>query len=103
MLAIEVAVFLPEQVASVPAVAEDGTKLVVAGVEEFGDIGGEGLDALPVVRPSWHEEVLADFLAVEMEVGYAQRGPVEGGLPDRTGRSEGLSQIRARLPARGFP
>ena len=42
-------------------------------------------------------------LAVEMEVGHAQRGPVEGGLPDRTGKSEGLSQIRARLPARGFP
>ena len=68
MLAIEVAVFLPEQVATVPTVAENGAELVGAGAEEFGDIDREGLDSATIVGPARHEVIPSDFLAVEVEV-----------------------------------
>ena len=36
-------------------------------------------------------------LVVEVEVGHAQRGPVEGGLPDRARKKEGFLQKWAGL------
>jgi hypothetical protein len=76
VLTIEVAVLLPEEVAAVPAVAENGAELVGARLKEFGDIGRECLNALSVVGPAWHEEISSDFLAVEVEVRDAESGPV---------------------------
>jgi len=83
VLAIEVAIFLPEQVAAVPAVAEDGAELVRAGLKKFGDIGREDLNALSVVRPAWHEEIPSDSLAVKVKFSHAQCGPVQGGSVKR--------------------
>ena len=103
VLAIEVAIFLPEKIAAVPAVAEDGAKLVGAGLKEFGDIGGKDLNALPVVRPSWHEEVATDFLAVKVKFSDAQRCPVQGGTADGLWKEERFPQKGACLPAGGFP
>ena len=103
MLAKEVAVFLPEQVAGVPAVAENGAEPVGAGLKKFGGIGREDLNALPVVRPSWHEEIPSDFLAVEVKFSDAQRGPVQGGFPDWAGKRERFPQKGAGLAAGSFP
>ena len=103
VLTIEVAVLLPEEVAAIPAVAENGGELVGAGLKEFGDIGREDLNALSVVRPAWHEEILSDFLAVKMKFSDAQCGPVKGGFTDWAGKRERFPQKGAGLAAGGFP
>ena len=103
VLAIEVAVFLPEEVAAVPAVAENGAKLVGAGLKEFGDIGGKDLNALSVVRPAWHEEVATDFLTVKVKFGDAQRGPVQGGTAYGLWKKERFPKKGAWLFSSGFP
>lgn len=103
MLAIEVAVFLPEQVAAVPAVAEDGAEPVGAGLQEFGDIGREDLNALPVVRPAGHKEIASDFLVVKVKFGDAQCGPVQGGTADGLWKEERFPQKGAGLFSSGFP
>ena len=102
VLAIEVAIFLPEKIAAVPAVAEDGAKLVVAGMKEFGDIGREDLNALSVVRPAGHEEISSDFLAVKVKFGDAQCGPVQGGTVDGLWKEERFPQKGAWLFSGGF-
>ena len=103
MLAIEVAIFLPEKIAAVPAVAENGAEPVWAGAEEFGHIDGEGLDSATIVRPSWHEEVSSDFLAVKVKFSDAQRGPVQSGTADGLWKEERFSQKGAGLFSGGFP
>ena len=103
MLAIEVAIFLPEKIAAVPAVAEDGAKLVVAGMKEFGDIGREDLNALSVVRPAGHEEISSDFLAVKVKFSEAQCGPVQGGTADGLWKKERFPKKGAGLFSGGFP
>ena len=102
VLAIEVAIFLPEEVAAVPAVAQDGAKLVGAGLKEFGDIGGKDLNALPVVRPAGHEEISSDFLAVKVKFGEAQCGPVQGGTADGLWKKERFPKKGAGLFSSGF-
>ena len=42
-------------------------------------------------------------LAVEIEVGHTQRGPVEGGFPDWAGKRERFPQKGAGLFPGGFP
>lgn len=103
MLAIEVAIFLPEKIAAVPAVAEDGTEPVGAGLKEFSDIGREDLNALPVVGPAGHKEVSSDFLAVEVELRDAEGGPMKGGAADGFQKEEGFPQKGAWLFPGGFP
>ena len=102
MLAIEVAIFLPEKVTTVPAVAENGAESVGAGLEEFGDIGREDLNALSVVRPAWHEEVATDFLTVKVKFSDAQCGPVQGGTADGLWKEERFPQKGAWLFSGGF-
>jgi len=102
VLAIEVAVFLPEQIATAPTVAENGAELVGAGAEEFGDIDGEGLDSATIVGPAGHEKIPSDFLAVKVKFSDAQRGPVQGGFTDWAGKRERFPQKGAGLAAVGF-
>ncbi len=103
MLAIEVAVFLPEQIATVPTVAEDGAEPVGTGAEEFGDIDGEGLDSATIVGPTRHEKIPSDFLAVEVEVRDAESGPMKGGFTDWAGKRERFPQKGAGLFSGGSP
>ena len=42
-------------------------------------------------------------LAVEIEVGHTQRGPVQGGTADGLWKEERFPQKGACLPAGGFP
>jgi len=58
---------------------------------------------LAVVRPAGHEEIVTDFLTVEMEIGHAEGGPVQGGPADRRRKKKGFPEKRGRLAAMGFP
>ena len=55
-----------------------------------------------LVRPAGHEEVPADFLAVQMEIGHAQGGPVQGRAADRPRQEECFPEKRGGLAALGF-
>ena len=103
MLSVKVSLPLAVQVTAVPAVAQDGSDPVGAGLKEFGDIGREDLNALPVVRPAGHEEIATDFLTVEVKFSNAEGSPVQGGFPNRTRKRERFPEKRAGLFSGGFP
>jgi hypothetical protein len=96
MRPVVVALILPEERAGIPTITEDRAKRVVAGLQHLGHIRGHDLRSLAEVRPPGHEKFAADFLPVEKQVGHAKCGPAQGGVTDRSGQGEGITEIRAR-------
>ena len=82
MLAVVVAHLAEADVAAVPAVGQDRPQGVVAWVHAAGHVIGAVIDAPGVVGPAGVEVVVADALAVEVQVEDPQRGGVERGAAD---------------------
>ena len=67
-----IATVLEADVAAVPAVGQDRAEGVVPAAHLVGHIVGAVVDALPVVGPAGIEVIVADALAVEMQVEQTQ-------------------------------
>ena len=72
-------------IASEPAVAQNRADSIGTFFEQVGDVIGCVVDALFIVRPAGHEDVVANALAVEAEL----INPLGGGVNDRSLHSGG--------------
>ncbi len=77
---------------AVPAVAEHHTDGIGAGLQQLGYVVGYVEDAFYVFAGGGVEYMIADALAVEIELVPAQARDVEAGAADRLGEVEFLAQ-----------
>src|ERR1051325_7780570 len=92
-LAVMIADVAVADVAAEPAVGEDRAESVFATADETRHIVGAVIDALVVISPAGSEVIIADALAVEVQVGEAKSGGVERGTGDGFVRAERRAQI----------
>ena len=77
---------------AVPAVAEHDADGIGAGLQQFGYVVGHVEGAFCVIAGGGVEYMIADSLAVEIELVPAQAGDVEAGAADRLGEVEFIAK-----------
>ena len=82
VLAVMVALLAEADVAAVPAVGQDRSQGVGARLHAAGHVVGAVIDALGVVGPAGVEVIVADALAIEVQVEDPQRGGIQRGAAD---------------------